>query len=474
MGDQVENRNQSWFGERIQGSDGAIKRPKTEGGLVKILRNQQQYPSPVRPVGSRHSMTPCIEAAAPNKPDSWGTIVDMTAMKTLRSGKTLEFGKTPDGNPTVTVPAGRRFIDVATEVAGQGFQFRVNTELGSLTMGAAACGATKDSSFPEEPGQVCSDVVGMRLIRPNGDPLDVKDGDPDFDALRCSYGLFGIVTEVTYRVFPHQNISIEHVPVDLEKFKSTSPEWLNNRNAVFLYLFPYWGWIVAELRKKLPGEGALPAPPWKSTRLLMRNHFWEKGMLEFEQAIGSVVQPAKIAAQEVSDVLLRVSLTLGLNLPQVSPVEQIVDFDKKDRAHRFTFSMWAFREQEFPDILTEYFKLCKGHMAICTSLPHVSYHISQDARSLLSYSHDGAVWTLDPVCREEDAKKDAWKVFLKEYNAFCSEHGGVPLFNQTPCLNREYVTRAFKGRLLDFEAARRRFDPQNRMLNAYFAKLLDS
>ena len=150
-------------------------------------------------------------------------------------------------------------------------------------------------------------------------------------------------------------------------------------------------------------------PPWKSIRLLMRNYFWEKGMHEFEQAIGSVAQPAKIAAQDVFDVHWRM-LSGGLDLPQVSPVEQIVDFDKEDMAHRFTFSMWAFREEEFPEILTEYFKLCKGHeTAIRTGLPHVSYHISQDARSLLSYSHDGAVWTFDPVCREEGAKTDGWR-----------------------------------------------------------------
>ena len=70
MGDPVESRNKSWFGETIQTSDGAIKRPKTEGGVVRILRNQQRYPSPVRPVGSRHSMTRCIEAASPSEPDT--------------------------------------------------------------------------------------------------------------------------------------------------------------------------------------------------------------------------------------------------------------------------------------------------------------------------------------------------------------------------------------------------------------------
>ena len=95
-------------------------------------------------------------------------------------------------NPvTVTVPAGRTFYDVAHELRHveredvRGLQFRVNTELGSLTMGAAACGATKDSSFPGEFGQVCHDAVGMRLIKPNGERQFLKEGDREAST-RCA------------------------------------------------------------------------------------------------------------------------------------------------------------------------------------------------------------------------------------------------------------------------------------------------
>src|SRR5512134_350158 len=210
----THRHDQSWFGERIQSASGPVATPTSEEEVIGILTDPVRYPSPVRPVGSRHSMTPCMSAEAPREaglPLRWGTVVEMTRLIRLRDGtggpgdNSLRVIPDPDeGWGTVTIPAGRTFLSVAQELNQQEppWAFRVNTELGPLTIGAAACGATKDSSFPNEPGQVCHDVVGMRLIRPDGKSVELREDDPDLEALRCSYGLFGIVTEVTCRVYP--------------------------------------------------------------------------------------------------------------------------------------------------------------------------------------------------------------------------------------------------------------------------------
>ena len=484
----------SWFHEVIQHRDGVIASPTSEAEVMDILTRPNLYPSPIRPVGSRHSMTPCISARATGgSPERWGTLVDMTGFISLcdESGKRTNESLRIDWSAspvTVTVPAGRTFYDVAHELRRvergdvRGLQFRVNTELGSLTMGAAACGATKDSSFPGEFGQVCHDAVGMRLITPGGERRNLKEGDRDFDALRCSYGLFGIVTEVTYRVYPLEYISLKHEkvkPEDGEAF--TPPElkkhfhaWLNkdeagnDRNAVFLYLFPYRDRIVAEVRTK-PATGGETHD--ESVRLEIRNRFWGKGAHSWEKFARRVV-PSEVrrGLQDLFDKALAEYLAHVLRLDKVNPVAQVVNFDKQDEEHRFTFSMWAFPEDKFPEILPQYFDFCEKHEAnFRTGLPHVSYHIAKDESSLLSYSREGPVWTLDPIAPEN---AEGWEPFLREFNEFCSMNGGVPLLNQTPHLTREQVRRAFGTRLTEFEAARRRFDPGDRMLNAYFADLL--
>jgi hypothetical protein len=164
-----------------------------------------------------------------------------------------------------------------------------------------------------------------------------------------------------------------------------------------------------------------------------------------------------------------------LHLRRINPVAQIVDFEKGDKEHRFTFSMWAFPEDEFPEILPLYFELCRKHEGSFRSgLPHASYHIGKDTSSPLSYSRKGAVWTLDPISPENKTpdEKAAWRRFLEEFNDLCSKRGGVPLLNQTPYLTREQVRRAYGEQLTKFETARRRFDPEDRMLNAYFADFL--
>jgi FAD/FMN-containing dehydrogenase len=481
-----ERHDHSWFGERIQGDTGRIETPENEADVIRILRDPARYPSPVRPVGSRHSMTPCMSAMAPDgTPAHWGTLVDMTGLTRFSDGSSLRI-ETRGGETTITVPAGRTFIDVAREVRERGLQFRVNPEIGPITMGAAACGATKDSSFPGESGQVCRDVVGMRLVRPDGKPEELREGDPDFDALRCSYGLFGIVTEVTCRVFPPQYISLRHEsirPRDGMKFTAAElgahfRKWIGgnrageDENAVFLYLFPYRDRIAAEIRRKPASDGT---PKEWSLRLEIRNHFWDMGSHSWERFARMTGTPLKRRLQDLFGRILRWYLAHVLHLEKVNPVAQIVDFEKGDKEHRFTFSMWAFPEDEFPEILLLYFGLCRKHEAAFRSgLPHASYHIGQDTSSPLSYSRRGAVWTLDPISPENKTpdEKAAWKRFLEEFNDLCSNRGGVPLLNQTPYLTREQVRRAYGEQLTKFEAARRRFDPEDRMLNAYFADFL--
>ena len=448
--------NLNWYGD-IQCFDGEPQRPRSESDLIEILRDTTRFPSPIRPMGSRHSVTPCMAARATTG-DRWGTAVDMREFRgPLRVDR--EAG-------TVTAPAGLTFFEAAHELRdAHGMQFRVNTELGTLTMGAAACGGTKDSSFPGEFGQVCADVVALRLVTPDGEVRALKAGSPDFDAVLGGYGLFGIASEITYRVVAHEFISMEHVEISLAEFEGHSKQWLDGRTAVFLYLFPHaprGGRIVAELRRKAGG-----GPTEGAHRLAIRNFFWREALPEAAHIADRL--PNEQLAFKYLDALqlvVRKFLDHALDLKRVSPVDQIVDFEKGGK--KFGFSMWAFPAAHFAQTLSEYFDFCR-RQDYRTRLPHVSYHVAQDQHSLLSYSQDSDVWTLDPV---STGIEPGWHDFLRVFNDFCSDRAGVPLFNQTPHLERRHVARAFGERLERFEKIRRRFDPRDRMLNEYFAKLL--
>ena len=153
------------------------------------------------------------------------------------------------------------------------------------------------------------------------------------------------------------------------------------------------------------------------------------------------------------------------------PTDQLIRYPHKSGRSAYTFSIWAFPEQKFAIILREYFAFCRNYYrenGYRCNLPNVGYRIREDRSSLFSYSSNGHVLTLDPVSTGDPG----WEDFLVAYNEFCSERGGVPLFNQTKGITPSQANRAFGDRLNAFREYRERFDAGNRFLNDYFRQTL--
>ena len=175
----------NWFGDLVSHPRVVVEATSVDD-IVAILKNPGQYPSPVRAVGSNHSTVALRRRR-------WRHLIKMSKMNRI-----LDIA-----NDTVTVQAGAIYIDVAKELEKHKLQFYVNTEIGSLSVGSAACCGTKDASMPGEYGQVGSYVTGIKMVLPSGDLLEVTDDQPDLmQKVRSSYGTFGIVYEATFRVRP--------------------------------------------------------------------------------------------------------------------------------------------------------------------------------------------------------------------------------------------------------------------------------
>src|SRR5260370_17228215 len=114
---------------------------------------------------------------------------------------------------------------MARAVEPKGLQFYVNTEIGRLSAGSAAIAGTKDASFPGECGQVGSYIIGVKIVLPSADLLEVtEDNNPDLmQIIRSSYGLLGIVYEVTYKIHPLTPIHLPHTTYTLNNFITPSP-----------------------------------------------------------------------------------------------------------------------------------------------------------------------------------------------------------------------------------------------------------
>ena len=448
----VSARN--WFGNLVT-HPRVVVHARTVDDIVEVMRDAQRYPAPVRARGSAHSATSCIEADG-------GTLVDMTQMSRI-----IEIGE-----DTVRVEAGALYIDVAKALQAVGRQFYVNLEIGTATVGSLACCPTKDASMPGELGNVSSYCVGMKLVTASGDVLELTEEDADLmRTARSSFGLLGIVFEVTFRIRPLQAMVVRHSVYRLEEFLARLPELSASDDSMMWYGFPFIDRVAVESRR-YTGNAATADTGANLGVWRLRNFVWKS----FGPSVSYALR--RVPGERTRNVLLD---SFHRTLPPVTaallhaghtvPTDQMVRFPEKGGTIKYTFSICAFPEGSYPNTVREYNAFVKSHYARTAfrpDLPDVGYRIVRDDSSLLSYAGEGNVMTVDPI----STGRPGWEPFLDEYNAFCSDHGGYPLFNQTPQVTREQARRAYGERLDRLELIRREHDPGDRLLNGYFREYL--
>jgi FAD/FMN-containing dehydrogenase len=433
-----------------------IVQPRTIKDVVRVVSDTSTYPSPVRAVGKLHSPAPCSA-------DDGGTMLDMTSMTRI-----LEIG--PD---FVTAEAGALYIDVAEELARHDRQFHINTEIGTITLGAIACAATKDSSLigSSHYGQVSSFVSGVKVVKPDGTVCSfTEDEHPEqMRLLRLSYGLLGVVVEVTLKTQPISALFAEHRAYTLAEFRAAVPELIAQNYALMMYFYPFADRVVLEVRREEPDTKPTSSGGW-----WLRNAFWRKYGPLFVRSIRRISPTDAIehALIRFYDRLMRRGICWLVGGKLTVPHAQIIRHVDDPGDNKIVFSIWSFDEDSYFDTLEAYFRFCKEYAeqtGFRCNLPAVGYRIVQDRNALLSYTHDSDALSIDPV----STGGPEWEEFLKAFNAFCSDRDGHPLFNQTKHLTAVQVRKAYGKRWEEFAQVRAKWDPEDRLLSQYFADLLD-
>ncbi|MBV8821781.1 MAG: FAD-binding protein [Ktedonobacteraceae bacterium] len=446
---QVHN----WFGN-IVSSPYVVVQPESVQDIIAILKDTSKHPSPVRAVGSNHSMTSCGVA-------EHGTLVDMRKMNRI-----LEIR--PDA---VTTEAGALYIDVAQELQKHNLEFYVNLELGNLSIGSAACCGTKDASMPGEFGQVCSYASVIKMVTPAGELLEITEEQPELlRAVRSSYGLFGIIYEVTFKVKPLEAMSVYHKVYSLDEFDKKLPLLQAQGNSIMMYLNPFHDTVLVEFRRyhdtKKPQR--LTSWQWK-----FRNFLWSTLAPFYGYWVTKYVSiiPIRDFLFDMFDHFMFLGAMLLVRGNNILATAQQIRYPAIANKSKYTFSIWASPEENYISNLRAYFKFCRDYYRTTgyrSNMISVGYRVMEDDSSLFSYSSDGPVMTFDPV----STANPGWEGFLIAYNELCSKLGGIPLLNQSDLLTPEQVEKAYGERIATFESYRKRFDPTGRLLNDYFRKLL--
>lgn len=446
------NTVSNWFGNVISHPAVIVDAYHVED-IVAVMKDPAKYPSPVRAVGSNHSNPPCGVAEG-------GTLIRM------KMNQILEIT-----DSTITAQAGAIQIDMAKALEARNLQFYVNTEIGSLSAGSASIAGTKDASFPGEYGQVGSYVIGVKMVLPNGELMEVTEAaQPDLmQVLRSSYGLFGITYEVTYKVRPLVPMHVHHETFSLGEFLAALPSLKARGDSMFLYMFPFSDRITVEFRRYNPGATGDPNRiAWE-----LRNHIWgTSGPKLGYEITKNVAEPhIRYGIIDAFNASWRVTLETVVQSDNTHACDQTIRYPVVSDDSRYTFTLFAFPEEQYSETLAEFWQFVQDYhkqTGYRTNLLYVGYRISKDQKSLFSYSYDGDVMTIDPV----STANDGWYTFLDVYNQWCSDRNGVPLLNQTPSLTKPIIQKAYGSeRIAKFLTMRKQFDPQNRLMNAYFTQL---
>ena len=442
----------NWFGN-IVSHPSVVVEANSVDDIVRVLKDPATYPSPVRAIGSNHSTAPCGVADG-------GTLIRMKMNRILNIG-----------SESLTVEADAIHLDMAKALEAENLQFYVNTEIGNLSAGSAACAGTKDASFPGEYGQVGSYITGIKMVQANGNLLEItEDKDPEsMQIVRSSYGLLGIVYEVTYKIRPLTPMHVHHTTYSLQDFLSALPDLKALGYSMMFYMFPFADKITVEFRKYNPGATGEPNHfAWQS-----RNETWgtvgPKLGFHVEQSCSNPV--VRYAIIDSLNAAWRLQLETIVCSDYTVPPDQIIHYPIVSDDSRYTFSLFAFPEDEYPAALTDFYRFCNDYYkqkGYRSNLLYVGYSIAQDQKSLLSYSYDGPVMTIDPV----STANPGWDEFIDAYNQFCIDLNGRPLPNQTPGLTAAMLRKAYGDKLTLLENTRKQYDPNDRLLNDYFRTLL--
>jgi FAD/FMN-containing dehydrogenase len=451
------NTVSNWFGNVISHPAVIVDAYHVED-IIAVMKDPVKYPSPVRAVGSNHSNPPCGVADG-------GTLIRM------KMNQILGIGQDADGEPTLTVQADAILIDTTKYLEAHNLQFYVNTEIGSLSAGSASIAGTKDASFAGEYGQVGSYVIGVKMVLPSGELMEVTEAaQPELmQILRSSYGLFGIVYEVTFKVRPLIPMHVHHETFSLGDFLAALPALKARGDSMFYYMFPFSDRITVEFRRYNPSAtGAPNRVAWE-----LRNHIWGTSGPKFGYEITQKIGEPHVR-YDIIDAFndsWRLTLETIVRSDNTHACDQTIYYPPVSDNSRYTFTLFAFPEEQFPDTIAEFWQFVKDYYkqtGYRTNLLYVGYRIAADQKSLFSYSYNGNVMTLDPV----STANDGWYTFLDVYNQWCSDRNGVPLLNQTPGLTSAIIQKAYgPERIAKFLATRQQFDPQNRLMNAYFTQL---
>lgn len=424
-------------------------RPRSAAQIVQVLTDRQRFPSPVRPVGAGSSATRCTRVHG-------GTILDLSAMNKLIQVE----------RKSVTVQAGMRLRDLIRILADHDLELLAGEEQLDRTIGGIVSSSSLFCSTAVDDPNLSASVCGIEMVTPGGRIMQFGEDKPDMlQVLRQSYGLMGVIHSVTLRVRRRSQYTVRHGKTRFAELAKLVPGLATTNSGVKLYLLPFRDRAFIELRESDSSGGRPRALAWRLRDWLANKLLPELLHLLWRIPGRRLRDPLIDGFSEATQVLVNTRLVdAGSNA-----VEQTGKFRRIGSTSRTRSCTWVFPAGKFPAALYSYREYCRRHYKISgfrCDLPAVALRLPADQSALLSPTFDGPSFALSL----RTTVNRGWDDFLIDFAAIAARFGGVPMFNETPGFTPAQAAKAYGIRLAQFRTLRAQMDPQNRMLNQFFAE----
>ncbi|MEX2125950.1 MAG: FAD-binding oxidoreductase [Woeseia sp.] len=427
----------------------AVIRPGNVKELRQCLAHDSPYLPPFRPMGANSSSTDCTSATA-------GTVIDMTAFD--------EIVNIDAYSDIAVVQAGVRLARLASALAEHGLELAGSHDLMSRTVGGAVAGGCIGPSISGDGAFFASQVLSMKVITPSGRLLELsRDKHNLLNAFRLSYGMLGVIFEVTLKVRPISPFAVAYRRCSIAQFSAATEKLSRTDIGIKFYLLPFRDRVYLDLRRYSPEATSTHKIPWK-----LKDWGESTVLPQVFKSLNRIVPVAGVRYRIIDEIS---KVTQGIvNNRLVTSGSNSTALANADNAglhgEPLQYSTWTFPATDFSIVVQAYQDFCnrmRKQTGFRCDMPTVGFRLCRDQSALLSPSFDEPMFVLRAV----STQTKGWEDFAIDFGEFAQHWGGMPFFNQTRGLVPDYANQIFGSRLDFFRRMRRRIDPDNRMMNPF-------
>lgn len=424
-----------------------VVRPGNVGELKKILEPHSPFAAPFRPLGAGSATTDCNTCSV-------GTVIDMTALDDIVDIDAY--------NHRITVQAGARVGQVVEALAVHGMELEGTHDLLHRTVGGAVAGGCIGPAIGNESTLFASQVLGMKVVTPEGQTLIADIGQQKIlSVLRLSYGMLGVIYELTLRARPIKGFSATHRRCNTEQFSRAVERLVRTDIGMKFFLLPFRDTVYLDLRRFDANARADAKLAWKL------KDWGESTVLPHVFKSLNRVIPVKGVRYRLIDKVS--SMTQGIVSNRLVSSGSMSTAASGADATPMNYSTWFFPAADFAVVVQAYRDFCqriRAESGFRCDMPTVGYLLNRDRSSILSPCFDEPMIALRAV----STSQSGWADFAIDFAEFARHWGAAPLFNQSRELDPSYAKEVLHTRLEYFRKVRRQVDPENRMMNPFLSQ----